>query len=194
MRNADAPYSPAGTVCILHFAFCITCRRVAVNELALFESWDRLSAVAAPFMVRCAAAAACGAVIGLERELKAKPAGFRTNILICLGAAIYTAAGLLIIGEGTDAGDPSRVAAQVVTGIGFLGAGSIIQQRGRVRGLTTAATIWVVAAIGVVAGAGFPILALIGAVMVVVTLAVLGRIEARYLDPEIDEHDDGERP
>ena len=161
-----------------------------MNELALFETWDRLSVIAAPFMVRCAVAAACGAVIGLERELKAKPAGFRTNILICLGAAIYTAAGLLIVGDGTEAGDASRVAAQVVTGIGFLGAGSIIQQRGRVRGLTTAATIWVVAAIGIVSGAGYPILALIGSAMVVLTLAVLGRIEAKYFDRETDEHDE----
>ena len=71
----------------------------------------------------------------------------------------------------------------MVTGIGFLGAGCIIQQRGRVVGLTTAATIWVVAAIGIIAGAGFPILAIIASSMVLLTLVVLGQIEARFLDP-----------
>jgi putative Mg2+ transporter-C (MgtC) family protein len=149
------------------------------NELPLFESWDRLATVVPAFLVRCGAAAVCGALIGLERELKNKPAGFRTNILICLGAAIYMAVGLLVA-QGTN--DPARIAAQVVTGIGFLGAGCIIQQRDRVKGLTTAATIWVVAAIGIVAGAGYPILAFIAAGMVLLTLIALGAIERRFLD------------
>jgi putative Mg2+ transporter-C (MgtC) family protein len=151
------------------------------NDLSLFESWDRLGAIAPVFLVRCGAAALCGALIGLERELKDKPAGFRTNILICLGSAIYMAAGLLVAG-GNDANDPARIAAQVVTGIGFLGAGCIIQQQDRVKGLTTAATIWVVAAIGIVAGAGYPILAFVASGMVLVTLVVLGEIERRFLD------------
>lgn len=154
-----------------------------MGDGALIENWDRLAAVVPAFMVRCGVAAVCGAIIGLERELKDKPAGFRTNILICLGAAMYMALGLLIVNEGGAAtGDPARIAAQVVTGIGFLGAGCIIQERGRVRGLTTAATIWVVAAIGMVAGAGFPVLALLAAAMVLVTLTALGAIETRYLD------------
>jgi putative Mg2+ transporter-C (MgtC) family protein len=156
-----------------------------MSELALVENWDRLAGIVPAFIVRCGVAVVCGAIIGLERELKAKPAGFRTNILICLGSAMYMAVGLLIVGEGGAAtSDPSRIAAQVVTGIGFLGAGCIIQERGRVTGLTTAATIWVVAAIGIVAGAGFPILALISAAIVLVTLVVLGTIEARYLERE----------
>jgi putative Mg2+ transporter-C (MgtC) family protein len=151
------------------------------NDLLLFESWDRLAAVVPAFLVRCAAAAVCGALIGLERELKDKPAGFRTNILICLGSAIYMSAGLLVAG-GNGTNDPARIAAQVVTGIGFLGAGCIIQQQDRVKGLTTAATIWVVAAIGIVAGAGYPIIAFIAAAMVLITLVVLGEIERRFLD------------
>ena len=155
-----------------------------MSEVQLFEGWDRLGALLPAFMVRCGAAAICGGIIGLERELKNKPAGFRTNILICLGAAMYMAIGLLLVNIGGEQqSDPARIAAQVVTGIGFLGAGCIIQQRERVKGLTTAATIWVVAAIGIVAGAGFPILAFIAAGMVVVTLAVLGKIEERFLDP-----------
>jgi putative Mg2+ transporter-C (MgtC) family protein len=136
-----------------------------------------------PFLLRCGVAALCGAMIGLERELKKKAAGFRTNILICVGSSIYMCAGLLLTNAGGAPGDPARIAAQVVTGIGFLGAGCIIQSRGRVTGLTTAATIWVVASIGLVAGAGFPLLALLAAWMVLMTLAVLGQFEKRYLDP-----------
>lgn len=139
----------------------------------------------AQFLVRCGTAALCGMVIGLERELKGKPAGFRTNTLICLGAAIYTDVGLLLSnGNGSAAGDPGRVAAQVVTGVGFLGAGCIIQDRGQVRGLTTAATIWVVAAIGIVAGVGHPVLALILTGGATLTLAVLRVLERRYIEPE----------
>ena len=167
-----------------------------MNDLALFETWERLQAIVPMFMIRCGAAAVCGGLIGLERERKHKPAGFRTNILICLGAAMYMAVGLMLTTLGGQGGsDPARIAAQVVTGIGFLGAGCIIQQRGRIIGLTTAATIWVVAAIGIVAGAGFPILAFIATSMVLLTLVVLGRIEERYLDPSRpdEDGDDGGR-
>ena len=154
-----------------------------MNDVPLVETWTQLSAIILPFLVRCGAAALCGAVIGLERELKGKAAGFRTNILICVGSAIYMCVGLLLVGaDGRINTDPSRIAAQVVTGIGFLGAGCILQAGGRVTGLTTAATIWVVASIGLVAGAGFPMLAFISAWMAVITLAVLGELEKRYLD------------
>ena len=157
-----------------------------MNNVPLWESWDQLSTVLLPFMVRGGVAALCGAMIGLEREFKKKAAGFRTNILICVGAAIYMCAGLLLTNAGGAPGDPARIAAQVVTGIGFLGAGCIIQAGGRVTGLTTAATIWVVASIGIVAGAGFPVLALIATMMVLVTLAVLGQFEKRYLEPSTE--------
>src|SRR5687767_6603450 len=92
----------------------------------------------------------CGGIIGLERELKNKPAGIKTNMLICLGASLYTSVSVMAsqgIAESGHYGDPSRVAAQIVSGIGFLGGGTIIQARGTITGLTTAATIWVVAAI-----------------------------------------------
>lgn len=154
-----------------------------MNEVPLYDSWDRLGPLLLPFMVRCGAAAVCGALIGIERELKNKPAGFRTNILICVGSAIYMCVGILLTDVPGQPGiDPTRIAAQVVTGIGFLGAGAIIQDGGRVTGLTTAATIWVVAGIGLVAGAGFPILALISAALVLLTLAVLGAVEQRFLE------------
>jgi putative Mg2+ transporter-C (MgtC) family protein len=164
-----------------------------MNEIVAYESWDHLVSLLVPFAVRCGAAVVCGALVGLERELKGKPAGFRTNILICLGSAMYMAVGALLQRE-TDgsAVDPTRIAAQVVTGIGFLGAGCIIQQRGRVRGLTTAATIWVVAAIGIIAGAGFPALALVSTVLVVLTLRVLGAFETRFLDPARSDEGDAD--
>ncbi len=154
-----------------------------MNELGLFEDWARLQLILPAFLVRCGVAVLCGGLIGLERQVKGKPAGFRTNILICLGASMYMAVGLLLVNAGGQGGsDPARIAAQVVTGIGFLGAGCIIQQRGRIVGLTTAATIWVVAAIGIIAGAGFPVLAVISSVIVLVTLVVLGTLEDRFLD------------
>ena len=153
------------------------------SGLPTVEEWLRLQEVLVPFLVRCGAAALCGAMICLERELRRKPAGFRTNILICVGSAMYMTIGLLIFEDDSRMGDPTRIAAQVVTGIGFLGAGAIIQSKGHVTGLTSAATIWVVAAIGIVAGAGYPILAFVASCMVVLTLVVLLKVETRFLDP-----------
>ena len=119
-------------------------------------------------------AVAIGGMIGAERELHRKSAGFRTNILIALGAAVFTIAGLTL---APPTGDPTRIAAQIVTGIGFLGAGAILRNRDGVHGLTTAATVWVNAALGVAAGAGQFHLALIGGVIVLLVLLVLGPIE-----------------
>ena len=159
-----------------------------MNDVLLFESWSQLSSILPMFMLRCGVAAICGGIIGIERERKAKPAGFRTNILICVGAAIYMCVGLLVVNAGGEQGDPARIAAQVVTGIGFLGAGCIIQAGGRVTGLTSAATIWVVASIGLLSGAGFPILALLSAAFVSLSLLVLTPVERRFLDPEADDY------
>jgi len=158
-----------------------------MNDIAVYETWEELVAILVPFVTRCGAAALCGALIGIERERKAKPAGFRTNILICLGSSMYMSVGLLLVTDGNQAGsDPARIAAQVVTGIGFLGAGCIIQDRGQVKGLTTAATIWVVAAIGIIAGAGFPVVAFVATLMVLATLALLQQVERRMNN----EHED----
>jgi len=96
-------------------------------------------------------AVVCGGAVGLERELRGKAAGLRTNILICVGATLFTQLSIEIPSAG---GDPGRIAAQIVTGVGFIGAGTILHSRGAVTGLTSAATIWVVAAIGVALGAG----------------------------------------
>lgn len=100
-----------------------------------------------------------GGLIGFDREQKMKSAGIKTNMMICLGATLYTAISLINHDASPGLTDPNRVAAQVVSGIGFLGAGAIIRGGGTIVGLTTAATIWVVAAIGVTIGSGFPVVA-----------------------------------
>jgi len=126
-------------------------------------------------------AAFLGAAIGLERELSGKSAGLRTNLLICLGAAIFTIISKRL--AGVTEGSTTRIAAQIVTGVGFLGAGAVIQDRRGVHGLTTAATIWLVASIGMACGADFHELAAISTLIVVVVLAGLSRLAkplARY--------------
>lgn len=125
-------------------------------------------------MLQLALATLLGGAIGLERELGGKPAGLRTNILICLGSVLYTQ--LSITMAGTSA-DPTRVAAQIVTGVGFIGAGTILHARGAVVGLTSAATIWVVAAIGVALGARYYLEAVGATLLVILVLQGLGRIE-----------------
>jgi len=125
-------------------------------------------------MLRLLLAAALGAAIGVERELRRKPAGLRTNILIALGSALFTT---MSIDLATSGGTPDRIAAQIVTGIGFLGAGAILRSRGEVHGMTTAATIWVNAAVGMAAGAGAYTTATLATVITLVVLAVLGPAE-----------------
>lgn len=120
-------------------------------------------------------AALIGGLIGAERELRRKSAGFRTNILIALGAAIFTIAGVAM---ATGSADPARIPAQIVTGIGFLGAGAIIRSRGGVHGMTTAATVWVNAALGIACGAGEFRLAIVGGATVLLVLLALAPIEA----------------
>ncbi len=119
-------------------------------------------------VLRLLLAAVLGAIIGYQRERVGKPAGLRTHMLICVGAALFTITGIF----GFIGADPARVAAGIVTGIGFLGAGAILHRRGEiVAGLTTAATIWVAAAIGMSAGAGLYLVATVGtAVMLVILL------------------------
>lgn len=135
------------------------------------------------FLLKSGIAIFCGGIIGIERELKRKPAGFRTNILICLGSTYFMLVSLLISGMSVGRpGDPGRVAAQVVTGIGFLGAGAIIQSRGQIAGLTTAALIWVVASVGLLIGSGYQLLALVGTTLIFLTLTVMGMVERKILN------------
>ena len=121
-------------------------------------------------ILRLLLAAALGAIIGYQRERAGKSAGLRTHILISVGAALFTIASIYGFGA---VGDPARVAAGVVAGIGFLGAGAILhRQGGIVEGLTTAATIWAVAAIGLAAGAGLYLLSAIAMVVILVILFI----------------------
>lgn len=127
------------------------------------------------FGIKILTATILGLLIGYDREKKMKSAGLKTNMLICLGACMYTAVSLLS-SEDVPTADPNRIAAQIVSGIGFLGAGAIIQSRGAVVGMTTAATIWLVAAIGITVGMGYPVVASLFTVTVLIVLTFIGPI------------------
>jgi putative Mg2+ transporter-C (MgtC) family protein len=136
---------------------------------------SRVGTVLTTMIARLVVAAILGGAIGLERQLRHKPAGLRTNIFICFGAAMYT-----VLSEqlaGSFGGDHTRVAAQIIPGIGFIGAGSILHARGSVTGLTTAATIFVVASIGMAAGGGLYVTAVFATIVILIALAVLGKLE-----------------
>lgn len=146
--------------------------------------------------LRLVAAAVIGCIIGLEREHKHRPAGMRTHVLVCLGAAMitvlegYIAADVASSGAANVSFTAGRLAAQVISGIGFLGAGTIFMSQKRITGLTTAASVWNAACLGLAAGMGYYWLALAGAAIVLLTLAVLRRavrvsplkcLEIRYI-------------
>lgn len=142
-----------------------------------------------------------GGLVGYDREQKMKNAGIKTNILICIGATLYTAISMVLQKQysvGLNAIDPTRIVAQIVSGIGFLGAGAIMQDKGNIIGLTTAATIWVVAAIGVTIGFGYPVIATIFTLTILSVLKLLGPIyqgfestkNHRYYHIEVLSHGD----
>ena len=126
-------------------------------------------------------AVALGGLIGFERESSHKPAGFRTNILICLGATMMMVFSQLVL-QGTEgsSGDMTRIAAGVITGIGFIGAGTIIQSKGSVLGLTSAATLWAVAGLGLVIGGGYYLTAIIYTGIIILTLVIFRQLESQY--------------
>jgi putative Mg2+ transporter-C (MgtC) family protein len=143
--------------------------------------WHRLIQIfRLDLMLQIGLATLLGGAIGLERELGGKPAGLRTNILICIGSVLYTHLSLSMLSgpNGIPTGtDTTRVAAQIVTGVGFIGAGTILHARGAVVGLTSAATIWVVAAIGIALGSGYYLEGVGTTLAVILVLAGLGRAE-----------------
>jgi putative Mg2+ transporter-C (MgtC) family protein len=141
--------------------------------------FDRLQqiAMANGAIGRLLLACVLGGAIGLERELNRKSAGVRTNLLICMGSAFFTLLSPVLAGDiGTNKG---QVASNIVQGIGFLGAGLILHNRSRVSGLASAASIWVVASIGMACGAGLYAAAVVGALIVIMALAVVGIVEQR---------------
>jgi putative Mg2+ transporter-C (MgtC) family protein len=117
-----------------------------------------------------------GGLVGYDREQKMKNAGIKTNILICIGATLYTAISMVVQAKFGSTIDPTRISAQIVSGIGFIGAGAIMHHKGNIVGLTTAATIWVVAAIGVTIGFGYPVIATIFTLTILSVLRLLGPI------------------
>jgi putative Mg2+ transporter-C (MgtC) family protein len=138
-------------------------------------------------LLRISIAAGLGGAVGLERELREREAGLRTHLVVCVGSALFTLVSaygfhdFLVSGGSLVRTDPTRIAAQIVSGIGFLGAGAIIRQGLSVRGLTTAATLWLVAAIGMACGAGYYVPAIISTVVALVTLGPLRIVAFRIV-------------
>ena len=135
-------------------------------------------------LTRMAIAMALGALLGLERERAEKPAGVRTYMLVAQGAALFMICGLMLSDELRTYGivsDPGRIASTVVQGVGFLAGGVILTNGRRVRGMTTAASIWVAAALGLLTGAGFTLVAAVAALTTVAALVVLHQAEVRWL-------------
>ena len=138
---------------------------------------NELGVVLSSTLARLLLAAALGGIIGLERQLRHKPAGLRTNMFICFGAAMFTVLSKQLAGVESDS---ARIAAQIIPGIGFIGAGSILHAKNSVIGLTTAATLFVVASIGMAAGGGLYLTACFATLIIVVALVVLGRMESIF--------------
>ena len=149
-----------------------------VNLLKHIWQLSGSSSFIAETMVRLLLAAVLGGAIGLERELRHRPTGLRTNLFICFGSAMYTIMSFKLAGEFS--GDHTRIAAQIIPGIGFIGAGSIIHARAGVTGLTSAATLFVVASIGMACGGGLYAPAVFATVMILLSLVLLGRMEERF--------------
>ena len=137
----------------------------------MIVSFDPLNPESSEFWLRLGTAILCGGIVGLERQLRGKAAGIRTSILICLGTQLFVGLGSSFAGERVD---PTRVLAQVVTGIGFLGGGVILSREGAVVGVTSAAVIWVLAALGSLIGLGHLVAAI---VLTVVTVGLLTGVE-----------------
>jgi putative Mg2+ transporter-C (MgtC) family protein len=129
-------------------------------------------------MILTAVAFLCGAIVGVERERNDKPAGLRTLVLICVGSAIFTMAS---VSPALGSREPARIAAQIVTGVGFLGAGSIVREASAVIGITTAATVWATAGVGMVVGAGYGGAGVVLSLVILLTLVLLKRLEEKLV-------------
>jgi putative Mg2+ transporter-C (MgtC) family protein len=139
---------------------------------------EMASGIVATAMIRLVLAAILGGMIGLERELRHQPAGLRTNMFICIGAALFTILSDVLAVEHL--GDHTRISAQIIPGIGFIGAGSILHTRGLTTGLTTASTLFVVASVGMATGGGLYLTAFFATVVVLIVLFSLGHLELTF--------------
>lgn len=152
----------------------------AVSPDVLLLDWKQIC-------MRFLCAMVVGIVIGTEREYTHRPAGMRTHILVALGACAVMVTGQLIFAEYKPFGgapDPARLAAQVITGVGFLGAGTILREGANVKGLTTAASLWSVACLGIAAGGGYYAVSLMGMVFIFITLTVFETIQHKLIKPK----------
>ncbi len=141
--------------------------------ISIFEQFNIISAIARIFL-----AMLLGGLIGMEREKSRRPAGFRTHILVCVGACLTALIGMYVWYEMGDVTDPMRISAQVISGIGFLGVGTIlVKEHDHITGLTTAAGLWTTAAIGIACGYGFYSAAFVGTLVVAITSAILFKLE-----------------
>lgn len=132
--------------------------------------------------IRLILALLLGGMIGLERESMGRPAGFRTHILVCIGSALIMMTSAYAFSSFfSDHYDPGRIAAQVVSGIGFIGAGTILREGFAIKGLTTAASLWAVAGIGLAVGSGFYFAAIVTAILAILTLLLLGKLESAFI-------------
>ena len=147
-------------------------------DLLSFLPHVSLSDLFSRSLTRLLLAAVLGGIVGMEREFKRKPAGLRTNMFICFGSAMFTILSTELAGAWGN-GDHTRIAAQIIPGIGFIGAGSILHAKGGVSGLTTAATLFVVASIGMASGGGLYLLAIFATMLLFLALHVLGWMERR---------------
>ena len=145
------------------------------HEISGLLHLEMASGFAGTSLARLVLAAVLGGAIGLERELKQRPAGLRANMFICFGAAMFTVLSSALAGVPADA---ARIAAQIIPGIGFIGAGSILHTRGLTTGLTTASTLFVVASVGMAAGGGLYVTAVFATIAVLIALFVLGTFGA----------------
>jgi putative Mg2+ transporter-C (MgtC) family protein len=149
------------------------------------DAWAASMGQTGEALLRLVLAGAAGGLVGLEREVRGRLAGFRTNLLVCMGSALVMLVSIHVAYAGWGPStsydiqvDPARIAYGVMTGIGFLGAGTIMQARGAIRGLTTAAALWCVAAVGLGIGLGFYVVSILGAALVVLALWILDYLEA----------------
>ena len=151
---------------------------------AFFEQYINMEPGILSIALRLLCAMIVGALIGLEREYTHRPAGLRTHILVALGACVVSILGEMLFSHYSALGatpDPARLSAQVITGVGFLGAGTIMKEGANVKGLTTAASVWSVACLGIAAGFGYYILALLGTVFIFITLTIVEALQHRFI-------------
>jgi putative Mg2+ transporter-C (MgtC) family protein len=147
--------------------------------MSLAETFDLIESMSGNFGFQLATSVACGAIVGIERQLRGKAIGIRTSILICLATQVFIRLSTHLTVEGAVV-DPTRVLGQVVTGVGFLGAGVILARGGSITGVTSAAVVWMLAAIGSTIGAGRALEALLLAILVVGILIIVRALEAAF--------------